>query len=223
MYCVIVGGGKIGEYLARTLLDEGNNIALIEEDSEVATYLSEALSGPALIIHGDGCEVTRQEDAGVSQADVFVATTGQDEDNLAACEIASRVFGISRTLARVNDPKNLRIFRRLGIESISSTALIARMIQEEAMLGSMTAVATLNNDEVGLVEINVPAMKNHSDEEGVRALDIDFQEGIRLVAVSHNSNVQVVRSDTRIFPGDQVIVAADTDLLDEARRVLRSL
>lgn len=223
MYCVIVGGGKIGEYLARTLLDEGNSIALIEEDPQAAGYLSEALSGPALIIQGDGCEVARQEDAGVQQADVFVATTGQDEDNLAACEIASRVFGISRTLARVNDPKNLRIFRRLGIESISSTALIARMIQEEAMLGSMSAVATLNNDEVGLVEINVPPMKNHSNDEGVRALDIDFQEGIRLVAVSRNNNVQVVRSSTRIFPGDQVILAADTDLLDEARRVIRSL
>ena len=223
MYCVIVGGGKIGEYLARTLLSEGNEVAIIEEDAQTATYLSETLEGPVLVIQGDGCEVARQEDAGVPQADIFVATAGQDEDNLAACEIASRVFGISRALARVNDPKNLRIFRRLGIESISSTALIARMIQEEAMLGSMSVAVTLTNDQVGLIDITVPPMKNHSAEEGVRALDIEFNDGIRMVAVSHNDDIQVVRSSTRIYPGDQVIVAADTDLIDEARRVIRSL
>lgn len=223
MYCVIVGGGKIGEYLARTLLGEGNEVAIIEEDPQTATYLSETLEGPALVIQGDGCEVARQEDAGVPQADIFVATAGQDEDNLAACEIASRVFGISRALARVNDPKNLRIFRRLGIESISSTALIARMIQEEAMLGSMSVAVTLTNDQVGLIDITVPPMRNHDAEEGVRAFDIDFSDGIRMVAVSHNDDIQVVRSSTRIYPGDQVIVAADTDLIDEARRVIRSL
>lgn len=223
MYCVIVGGGKIGEYLARTLLSEGNQVAIIEEDSQVAAHLSETLEGPALVIQGDGCEVARQEDAGVPQADIFVATAGQDEDNLAACEIASRVFGISRALARVNDPKNLRIFRRLGIESISSTALIARMIQEEAMLGSMSVAVSLSNDQVGLIDITVPTMKNHSNEEGVLAFDIDFQDGIRMVAVSHNDDIQVVRSSTRIFPGDQVIVAADTDLIDRARQVIRSL
>lgn len=223
MYCVIVGGGKIGEYLARTLLSEGNQVALIEEDVQTATYLSETLEGPVLVIQGDGCEVARQEDAGVPQADIFVATAGQDEDNLAACEIASRVFGISRALARVNDPKNLRIFRRLGIESISSTALIARMIQEEAMLGSMSVAVALTNDQVGLIDITVPPMRNHNNEEGVLAFDIDFQDGIRMVAVSHDDDIQVVRSSTRIFPGDQVIVAADTDLIDEARWVIRSL
>lgn len=223
MYCVIVGGGKIGEYLARTLLAEGNQVAIIEEDSQVAVQLSETLEGPVLVIQGDGCEVARQEDAGVPQADIFVATAGQDEDNLAACEIASRVFGVSRALARVNDPKNLRIFRRLGIESISSTALIARMIQEEAMLGSMSVAVALTNDQVGLIDITVPPMRNHNDEEGLLAFDIDFQDGIRIVAVSHNDDIQVVRSSTRIYPGDQVIVAADTDLIDEARRTVRSL
>lgn len=223
MYCVIVGGGMVGEYLARTLLAEGDQVALIEGDPQVATRLSETLEGPVLVIQGDGCEVARQEDAGVPHADIFVATTGHDEDNLASCEIANRVFGISRALARVNDPKNLRIFRRLGIESISSTALIARMIQEEAALGSMSVAFTLTNDQVGLIEIKVPTMRNHDNEEGVAAFDLDFQDGIRLVATSHNDDIQVVRPSTRIYPGDQVIVAADTDLLDEARRVIRSL
>ena len=87
MYCVIVGGGMVGEYLARTLLAEGDQVALIEGDPQVATHLSETLEGPVLVIQGDGCEVARQEDAGVPHADIFVATTGHDEDNLASCEI----------------------------------------------------------------------------------------------------------------------------------------
>lgn len=81
MYCVIVGGGMVGEYLARTLLAEGDQVALIEGDPQVATHLSETLEGPVLVIQGDGCEVARQEDAGVPHADIFVATTGHDEDN----------------------------------------------------------------------------------------------------------------------------------------------
>ena len=128
MYIVIVGGGKLGAYLASTLLRGDNQVAIIEEEESAAIELSEKLDGSSLVIHGDGCSASIQEDAGAYQADVFVAATGQDEDNLAACEIATRVFDVPRSIARVNSPKNLRIFRRLGIESISSTALIAHTV-----------------------------------------------------------------------------------------------
>lgn len=223
MYIVITGGGKIGEYLAGTLLQEDNQVSIIEEDERVARHLSETLPGSLLVICGDGCEVKCQEDAGVPQADIFVSTTGQDEDNLASCEIASRVFNVPRCIARVNSPKNLRIFRRLGIESISSTALIARMIQEEAMMGSMSVAVAMTNDQVGLIDVVVPRMRNHDNTEGLRALDIEFEDGIRLVAVSRNDDIEVVGSETRIFPGNQLIVAADTDMLGRAREIIRSL
>lgn len=223
MYVVIVGGGKLGAYLAGTLLRENNQVAIVEEDPVMAQELSENIDGSILVICGDGCEVSIQEDAGVQSADVFVAATGQDEDNLAACEIAARIFEVPRCIARVNSPKNLRIFRRLGIESISSTALIARMIQEEATLGSMSVAMTLTSDEVGLVDIKVPVMRNHDNYKGVRALDIEFDEGIRLVAVSHSDTVEVAGENTYILPGDQVIVAADTDLVGRAREIIRAL
>lgn len=223
MYIVIAGGGKLGAYLAGTLLREGNQVALIEEDELSARNLSEILEGAVMVVRGDGCSVSIQEDAGTYQADVFVAATGQDEDNLAACEIASRVFEVPRCIARVNSPKNLRIFRRLGIESVSSTSLIAHMIQEEAMMGSMSVAVALTNDQVGLVDITVPPMRHHDNHHGLRALDIDFDDGIRLVAVSHADEVEVVGDQTLVFPGDQVIVAADTDLMGRAREIVRSL
>ncbi len=223
MYIVIVGGGKVGEYLAQTLLREEHQVVLVEEDDAIAQHLSESLEGQLLVICGDGCEVSIQEDAGVQHADIFVAVTGQDEDNLAACEIAMRVFSVQRCVARVNNPKNLRIFRRLGIESISSTALIARLIQEEAMLGSMSVAIAMTNDEVGLIEVTVPRMRNHDNEQGVRAFDIEFEDGIRLVAVSRHDDTEVVGENTYLKPGDQLILAANTDMLVSARNVIRAL
>lgn len=223
MYIVIVGGGKLGAYLAGTLLREGNQVALIEKCDAQARRLAESIDGSCMVISGDGCSASVQEDAVTQSADVFVAATGQDEDNLAACEIASRVFDVPRCIALVNSPKNLRIFRRLGIESISSTVMIANLIQEEAMLGSMSVAVSLTSDQVGLLDIKVPTMRYHDNYKGVRALDIEFDDGIRLIAVSHADEVEVVNSETRIFPGDQVIVAADTDLLARAREIVRSL
>ena len=135
MYVVIAGGGKIGEYLANVLLESGNDVTIIEEDLETADRLSVVLQGRYLVIHGDGCDSKYQEDAGIRRADVFVATTGQDDDNLVSCEIAQRVFNVPRCIARVNSPKNLRIFHEVGIECVSSTTLIANLIEEETLLG----------------------------------------------------------------------------------------
>ena len=101
--------------------------------------------------------------------------------------------------------------------------MIANLIQEEAMLGSMSVAVSLTSDQVGLLDIKVPTMRYHDNYKGVRALDIEFDDGIRLIAVSHADEVEVVNSETRIFPGDQVIVAADTDLLARAREIVRSL
>ncbi len=133
------------------------------------------------------------------------------------------MFDGQRCIARVNNPKNLRIFRRLGIESISSTALIARMIQEGAMLGSMSVAVAMTNDDLALIDITVPGMQYHDNEAGVRALDIEFDEGIRMVAVNHGDEIEVVGNNTIIHPGDEVIVAADTDKLTRAREIIRAL
>lgn len=226
MYVVIAGGGKIGQYLAGVLLGDGNDVAIIEKEAAIAKHLSEELRGSILIINGDGCETTVQESAGVHRADVFVAITGRDEDNLAACEIADRLYKVPRCVARVNSPKNLRIFRRLGIECISSTSLIARMIQEEATVGSMTVAVSLTNDDLALESVMTPrAFKKNDSERGISALDLDdhFEDGIRLVAVNRGGDIEVVGSETRILPGDHVILAADTDKLEFARRVIKGL
>ncbi len=224
MYIVIAGGGKIGEYLASVLLRSGNDVAVIEENLQTADHLSIVLEGRYLVIHGDGCDSKYQEDAGIRKADVFVATTGQDDDNLVSCEIAQRVFNVPRCIARVNNPKNLRIFREVGIECVSSTTLIANLIEEETLLGSVSVVSSLTHGNVQLAEIVVPRMRYHSNELGVLASSLSMPEDSLLVAVStKDDDVQVVNGETILYPGDTAIIAADNEVLDEVRAIFKGL
>jgi len=223
MYIIITGGGKVGEYLATVLLRSGNEVALIERDVKVADRLSMILEGRYLIIRGDGCDSRYQEDAGIRKADVFVAATGQDDNNLVACEIASRIYNVPRCIARVNAPKNQRIFRALDIESISSTEMIANLIEEETLMGSVSVVSSLTHGNVVLTEISVPHMHNHSNDDGVLAFDIELPVDRLIVAVSSKDDVEVVGEETRLYPGDIAVIAADRDKLAEVRAVFHEL
>ena len=223
MYIVIAGGGKVGEYLATVLLESGNEVAIIEQDGDVADRLSMQLQGRYLIIRGDGCDSKYQEDAGIRKADVFVAATGQDDNNLVSCEIASRVYDVPRSIARVNAPKNQRIFRALGIECISSTEMIANLIEEETLMGSVNVVSSLTHGNVVLTEVAVPRLKTADSNEGMLAYDVPLPENSLIVAVSTKDDVEVAGDETRLFPGDTVVIASDRDKVAEVRTVIRDL
>lgn len=223
MYIVIAGGGKIGEYLATVLLKSGNEVAIIEKNASIADRLSMLLQGRYLVIRGDGCDSKFQEDAGIRKADVFVATTGQDDNNLVSCEIAQRVFSVPRCVARVNAPKNQRIFRVLGIESVSSTELIANLIEEETLMGSVSTVSSLTHGNVLLAEVAVPRPRSYEYPDGIPVAAIDMPENSIIAAVASADDVQVVNEDTVMYPGDKAIVVADTEAMGEVRALFRSL
>lgn len=223
MYIVIAGGGKIGEYLATVLLKSGNEVAIIERNASIADRLSMLLQGRYLVIRGDGCDSKFQEDAGIRKADVFVATTGQDDNNLVSCEIAQRVFSVPRCVARVNAPKNQRIFRALGIESVSSTELIANLIEEETLMGSVSTVSSLTHGNVLLAEVAVPRPRSYEYSDGIPVAAIDMPENSIIAAVASADDVQVVNEDTVMYPGDKAIVVADTEAMGEVRALFRSL
>ena len=223
MYIVIAGGGKIGSYLASILLKSGNEVAVIEQKLTTADRLSMQLEGRYLVIHGDGCDSRYQEDAGIRGADVFVATTGQDDSNLVSCEIAQRLFHVPSCIARVNNPKNERIFREVGVECVSSTTLIANLIEEEALLGSVSVVSSLTHGNVALAEVVVPRMRHFSDEDGVLVEEIPLPDNALIAAVSSGGDVEVANAETLLFSGDKAIVVADEDVLDDVRLAFRSL
>lgn len=225
MYVVINGGGKVGEYLAQRMLEAGNEVAIIEKDLETADRLSATLSGPVLIIHGDGCMSTFQEDADIRHADVFVSTTGQDDANLVSCEIANHVFNVPRVIARVNSPKNLRIFREVGIECVSSTSLIAKIIEEDAMLGGISVLSSMSEGNVALSEVTIPRMKHFNNDEGLLAQDIELPEGCLIVAVQHadSDDMDVVGESVRVYPGDVIVIASDKEKTPDALAALKQL
>lgn len=223
MYVIIAGGGKVGEHLANILLASGNEVAIIEQDIDVADRLSMLLQGRYLIIHGDGCDSRSQEDAGIRNADVFVATTGQDDNNLVSCEIASRIYGVPRSIARVNAPKNQRIFKALGIECISSTEMIAHLIEEETLMGVANVTTSLSHGNITLVEIDIGRFKNNDPEKGVAPEDIDMPLESIIVAISNGEDMDVVSEQSRIYPGDIVVIVSDRGAVKEAKRVLNDL
>src|SRR4051794_37182842 len=115
MYIVVVGGGKVGYHLTRSLLNEGQEVLVIEKNPEKVERMMTELGATA--IHGDGAEVATLEEAGVGRADVVAAVTGHDEDNLIIAQVAKKRFSVPRTVARINNPRNEYIFNQLGIDS----------------------------------------------------------------------------------------------------------
>jgi trk system potassium uptake protein TrkA len=234
MYVVINGGGKIGEYLATKLLDSHHEVAIIEQNNKKIDHLALALPGKVLVILGDGCDSVYQADAGAGEADIFVATTGSDDVNLVSCEIASLIFGVRRTIARVNNPRNERIFRRLGIEAVSSTMVISRLIETEATEGAVHAVMSLTQGDLVLTEVNIPQRRGagrvggeqadgSGEADGRRVSDISLPEGSLLVAVGNGNSLEIVSGSTILHPGDAVICVSKEGLEDRVRDALLAL
>jgi len=211
VYIVINGGGKVASYLARTLIDSGHDVALIEKREDVVDKLSAELPSRTLIILGDGCDATYQEDAGMARADVFAAVTGDDDDNLVACQLARVAFGVPRAVARVNNPKNEHIFNALGIEAISSTTIISRMIEEEATIGDIRTLTQLRKGNMAIVEIELPIDRCVVCDKEVASLNLPGD--CILVALVRGEEVVTVHGDTKLQPGDVII--AFTNVIHE--------
>ena len=141
MYMILVGGGNVGIQLAKRLTARGDEVLLIEKDPTVASKLANLL-GDECVMHGDGCELYTQRDAGFNRADVVVAVTGEDEDNFVVCQLAKEVWHTERVLARVNDPSHEDIFRDIGIdETVSATGIIYNLLVQQIAADDLIPVA----------------------------------------------------------------------------------
>jgi trk system potassium uptake protein TrkA len=219
VYIVINGGGKVASYLARTLLESGHSVALIEKRADVVEKLAQELPSGALIVHGDGCDAAFQEDAGMARADVFVSVTGDDDDNLVACQLAKVAFGIPRAVSRVNNPKNEHIFNALGIEAISSTTIISRMIEEEATVGDIRTLTTLRKGNMAIVEIELPEDRCVVCNRPVSELTLP-PNCVLVAVVRGEDTAETVHGGTILGPGDTVIAFTSVDSERALKKVL---
>ncbi len=219
MYIVVNGGGKVASYLARTLLEAGHDVALIEKRRDVVEKLAQELPGHALVIMGDGCDATYQDDAGVARAEVFVSVTGDDDDNLVACQLAKVAFGVPRAVSRVNNPKNEHIFNALGIEAISSTTIISRMIEEEATVGDIRTLTTLRKGNMAIVEIELPTDRCVVCNKPVSTLKLP-PNCVLVAVVREDDEIETVNGDTLMGPGDTVVAFTSVDSERALKKVL---
>src|SRR3990172_8663609 len=154
MYIVIIGGGKVGFYLAKELVEANHEVLIIERNAAKCAEIQEELG--EIVMRGDGCEAAIQEQAGTGRADLLLAVTGEDEDNLVACQVARHVFNVPRMVARINNPKNELVFRKLGIDAtVSATSAIMSHIEQELPTHPLISLMTLRRG-FEIVEIKIP-------------------------------------------------------------------
>lgn len=207
MYAVIAGGGKVGRAIAGDLLEEGNDVAVIEMLPERLEPLQQKYD--FLVIAGDATDVRYLEQTRPQRADVFVATTREDEVNYVACQLAKTSFDIPRVLSRVNSPRNEELFGKMGIEAVSTTTLISRLIREQATVGELIHLYTLRAGEVNLVEIDVPT-DFPAYKRNISQLELP-QESV-VVCVFRQHATVIPRGDTVLAAGDQVIALTTPEL-----------
>jgi len=216
MYLIVVGGGKVGYYLTRTLISEGHEVTLIEQRrSRVARLITEF--GEAVVV-GDGCEIRVMEDAGAARADCVVAVTGHDEDNIVICQMAQRYFGVPRQIARVNNPENEEIFHLLGInETVASTRIIYSLIDQEVETGESLLLTALKRGNIVIASVDIP---DGSPAVGKMVKDIHLPGECVLAAIIRQDHILLPSGTTEIEPNDTVIAVAEPDSQHVLREVL---
>jgi len=208
MYIVIVGGGKIGYQLAKMLSKSHHEIALVEKDPAVCAEIAEDLDN-VLIIQGDGCESGYLEDAGIRKADVIAAVTGDDEDNIVICQLAKEYFHVSRTVGRVNDPKNEHAFNELGVDiPINSTAIIARIIEEETSLDDFINLMAIQKGKLALVRVD---LMGNSPVINKKISKIKLPSNSVIVSIVRGEKLLIPNGETQLEEGDDIIAVTSIE------------
>ena len=155
MYIIVVGAGKVGFHLAKALLKSDHEVFITERSPQRCESIKEELG--SVVVVGDGCEEAVLREAGISRADVFIAVTGNDDDNLESCQMAKHRFQVPRTIALINNPNNERLFRELGVDvCVSSTDIILSHIEEELPTHSLVHMMAIRGSNREVVEVRIP-------------------------------------------------------------------
>jgi trk system potassium uptake protein TrkA len=199
MFVLVVGGGKVGYYLTKELIESGHEVVLMEKDRMRAATIVDELG--SIVVAQDGCEGKYLRQAGANRADIVAAVTGDDEDNLVICQMAKHHFDVPRTIARVNNPKNEAIFRHLGVdELISPTRMILGSIEQDIPVHELLHLAALGEGELELIEAH---LQMGSPAIGRAPRDLAIPEGCSLFAVIRDGIATPLRPDTVMLEGDK--------------------
>jgi trk system potassium uptake protein TrkA len=208
---VIAGGGSVGTSIALDLVDRHHDVTLMEQVGDRAERLKSMLPGVS-VLHADACEYSSLAAADVRSADVMIAATGDDEDNLVISWLSKQEFGVPRVISRVNNARNEWLFNESwGVDvSVSTPALITSLVDEAVEVGAIIELMTLAHGKMRLIEVtldaNSPAVVNNLTLDELRLPD-----SLRVVAVVRNEQPLVPSASMHFLESDHVVLMARTD------------
>ena len=202
MYIIIVGAGKVGLNLGTLLLAQKHEVLLIENDRNKMPELKKVFGES--VMEGTGSRVQVLKEGGANRADVLVAVTGKDEDNLVICQLAKTIFHCRRTIARLHDPRHEDVFAKLGIDAtVSSTRIIDSLIEEQVQAEDMVIpLLTLRGGNVEIIEFE---LSPNSPAVGKKLKDIQPSEGSILISILRKEEVILPKGETELQAGDRVV------------------
>lgn len=216
MYIVVVGGGKVGYYLTKSLINEGHEVLVIERDNRKCESIAEEMG--SIVLRGDGAEAAVLAEAGANRADVVVAVTGDDEDNLVICQMAKKRFNVGRTIARINNPKNEHIFQVLGIDAtVSSTNVIMSQIEQEIPKHALVHLLKLKRSNVEIVEaVIAPEAK----VVGKSLKELSLPQDCIVFLIVRDGQMVIPTGSTVFQPGDEALALTQQENEAALRRAL---
>jgi trk system potassium uptake protein len=219
VYVLIAGGGKVGTSVMRSLARQGHEVTLIEQRRDRFQALEAEFEHQA--VFGDATELFVLERAGIARpADLVLAVTGDDEDNLVISQLAREKYGVEKVIARVNDPRNQVHFDLLGItQTVSATQMILGLIEHEVPAHELVHLLELRKENLEIVEVEID---KDSPCAGKRVEKLSLPEGARLISVMRNGKAEIAVGATELKPGDQVLAILEPGKEDELRKVLLS-
>lgn len=214
MYIIIGGGGDVGYYLAKNLLQRGHEVLLLEKDASRSLSLSEELD-QGVVMRGDACEARIMDEAGAKRASIVIAVTGDDEDNLVICQMAKKRFNVGRTMARLNNPKHETLFHTLGIDvTVSPTRSILSQIESELPGAHFVNLMTLRRVGLEIVELSIPAT---SPAVGKTLNQINLSRRCTLVLILRNNEPIFPSAETVMEVNDEVYAVVTREGEEELR------
>ena len=220
MYIVVVGGGRLGYNLLKALLNEGHEVLLLEKDARICKTITDEMG--SVCYRGDGCEAATLAEVGTGRADMLVAVTGDDEDNLVACQVAKHKHNVPRTIARIRNPQNAVLFKKLGVDvTVSTTDLILEAIEREVPTHPLTELMAI--DEKGQVIVDVKiSPESTTVGKTVKELSLPKESKLALIIPSEGST-HVPAANTVLRAGDQIIAVTSPELKEALQAALRGV
>jgi trk/ktr system potassium uptake protein len=217
MFVIVAGGGKVGSNVARALLKRGHEVTLVEQRADRYERLEQEFEHQVQV--GDATELFVLERAGIGRpADIVIAVTGDDEDNLVIGQLAKEKYGVERVIARVNDPRNQSLFDLLGIQqTVSALQMVLGLIEHEVPEHELVHLLELRKEGLEIVEVEI---EKGAACAGKRVEQLSLPDGARLISVMRDGTAEIAVGATTLEPGDQVLAILEPGKEDELRKLM---